>query len=268
MFQKYKSCLTFAKVETYKADYQAINYIYGSLQDDKMAADTSAIIQKLNAIVGEAIDIRTDGESERVFDISKVNFDLLRREFARSERKASDVQDLRTVLQQRLVRMLAANPTLTDFQDRFDKVVAEYNKEKDKNTIEATFEALTRIAAELEEEAQSHVALGLTPEQKPVFDLLMRDDLSKEEIRQIKSVSVEILKTIQRRMEEVHGLFEKQSTRDGLRQEIYDLLYDDRTGLPSSRYNDQILTEKTDAIFQHFMHQAQYNSIVNRQLNH
>ncbi len=90
--------------------------------------------------------------------------------------------------------MLAANPTLNDFQERFDKIVAEYNKEKDKNTIEATFEALMRMAADLEEEAQSHVALGLTEEQKPVFDLLMREDLSKEEIRQIKSVSVEILK--------------------------------------------------------------------------
>lgn len=254
VFRKYKSCLTFAKVETFKADYQAINYIYSSLQEDKMAADISAIIQKLNAIVAEAIDIQPDDNRERVFDISKVDFDLLRREFAKSDRKASDVQDLRTVLQERLEKMLAANPTLTDFQDRFDKIVLEYNREKDKNTIEATFEALMRMAADLEEEEQSHVALGLTQEQKPVFDLLLRDDLSKEEIRQIKSVSVEILKAIQRRMEEVQDLFEKQSTRDGVRQEIYDLLYDDRTGLPASKYDGETLAEKTDAIFQHFMH--------------
>lgn len=255
VFRKYKSCLTFSKVETYKSDFQAINYIYSSLQEDKMAADTSAIIQKLNAIVAEAIDIRPDGENDRVFDISKVNFEQLRKEFAKSERKASDVQDIRTVLQERLAKMLAANPTLNDFQDRFDKIVIEYNKEKDKNTIEATFEALMRIAADLEAEAQSHVALGLTQEQKPVFDLLMRDDLSKEEIRQIKSVSVEILKAIQRRMEEVQDVFQKQSTRDGLRQEIYDLLYDDRTGLPASKYDDDTLSEKTDALFQYFMHQ-------------
>ena len=205
--------------------------------------------------MAEAIDIRPDGENDRVFDISKVNFELLRREFAKSERKASDVQDIRTVLQERLAKMLAANPTLNDFQDRFDKIVVEYNKEKDKNTIEATFEALMRIAADLEAEAQSHVAQGLTQEQKPVFDLLMRDDLSKEEIRQIKSVSVEILKAIQRRMEEVQDVFQKQSTRDGLRQEIYDLLYDDRTGLPASKYDDETLSEKTDALFQYFMHQ-------------
>lgn len=268
VFRKYKSCLTFAKVETFKADYQAINYIYSSLQEDKMAADTSAIIQKLNAIVAEAIDIRPDGEGERVFDISKVNFELLRREFAKSERPASDVQDLRTVLQERLAKMLAANPTLTDFQDRFDKIVAEYNKEKDKNTIEATFEALMRIAADLEEEAQSHVALGLTQEQKPVFDLLMRDDLSKEEIRQIKSVSVGILLAIQRRMEEVQDLFEKQSTRDGLRQEIYDLLYDDRTGLPAAKYDDDALSQKTDAIFQYFMHRFDYGTAAGAHAGH
>ena len=35
VFGKYKACLTFERVETYKADYQAINYIYSSLQDDK-----------------------------------------------------------------------------------------------------------------------------------------------------------------------------------------------------------------------------------------
>ena len=32
--------------------------------------------------------------------------------------------------------MLAMNPTPMDFQERFDKIVSDYNKEKDKNTIE------------------------------------------------------------------------------------------------------------------------------------
>jgi len=148
--------------------------------------------------------------------------------------------------------MLAANPTLNDFQERFDEIIAEYNKEKDKNTIEATFEALMRLTADMEGEAQAHVALGLTADQKPVFDLLVRDDLSKDEIKQIKSASVALLKSIQRKIEAVQDVFEKQSTRDGLRQEIYDLLYDERTGLPPSKYNDDALDAKTDALFQFF----------------
>jgi type I restriction enzyme R subunit len=252
VFRKYKACLTFGRVEMFKPDYQAINYIYSSLQDDKAAADTAAIIQRLNAIVAEAINIKPDVVEDRIFDISKVNFELLRKEFAKSDRKASDVQDLRSVLQERLAKMLAKNPTLNDFQERFDKIISEYNSEKDKNTIEATFEALMRLTAEMEVETQAHVALGLTKDQKPIFDLLIQEDLSKEEIRQIKAASVELLKAIQRKIEAVQDVFVKQSTRDGLRQEIYDLLYDEKTGLPASKYDDNALEIKTDALFQFF----------------
>ncbi|WP_417809903.1 type I restriction endonuclease subunit R [Thioclava sp.] len=260
VFRKYKACLTFAWAEGFKGSYQAINYIYSSLQDDKADADTTAIIQKLNAIVADAIQITPDTEGDRIFDISKVNFDLLRKEFAKSERKASDTQDLREVVRNRLAKMLAANPTLTDFEERFDKIIKEYNKEKDKNTIEATFEALMRLAAEMEAEAKAHVAMGLSADQKPIFDVLFREDLSKEEIKQIKSATIAILDSIKRRMEQVHDAFQKESTRAGIRQEIYDLLYDEHTGLPESKYDDVELEVRTNELFKFFEHKYQTHS--------
>jgi type I restriction enzyme R subunit len=162
------------------------------------------------------------------------------------------VQDLRSVLQKRLAKMIAANPTLTNFQERFDAIIVEYNKEKDKNTIEAIFEALMLLSAGLESEAQAHVALGLTADQKPVFDLLVQDDLSKDEIKQIKSASIELLNAISQKIKSVQGIFQKQSTRDGLRQNIYDRLYDERTGLPVAKYDETALEIKTDTLFQFF----------------
>ncbi|NKX75753.1 type I restriction endonuclease subunit R [Rhodobacteraceae bacterium R_SAG3] len=252
VFRKYKACLTFAWGEDFKGSYQAINYIYSSLQDDKAEADTTAIIQQLNAIVADAIEITPDTEGDKIFDISKVNFELLRREFAKSDKKASDTQDLREVISNRLARMLAANPTLTDFEERFDAIIRDYNKEKDKNTIEATFEALMRLAAEMEAEAQAHVALGLSADQKPIFDLLFREDLSRDEIKQIKSASVVVLDTIKTRMTQVHDIFQKQATRARLRQDIYDVLYDEKTGLPASKYDDSELERRTDQLFQFF----------------
>lgn len=252
VFRKYKACLTFSWAEDFKNSYQAVNYIYSSLQDDKAVADTTAIIQKLNEIVSEAIQITPDTEGDRIFDISKVNFDLLRKEFAKSDKKASDTQDLREAIRIRLAKMLAANPTLTDFEDRFDKIIKDYNKEKDKNTIEATFEALIRLAAEMEVDAQSHVAMGLTVDQKPIFDLLFRNDLSKDEIKQIKSTSIAVLRVLKQRMEQVHDIFQKQATRAALRQDIYDLLYDEHTGLPASKYDEDELDARTDGIFSFF----------------
>ena len=220
VFRKYKACLTFKEVDRFKQPYQAINYIYQSLQNDKSKADTSAIIQRLNEIVSDAIKIQVDQSSDRIFDISKIDFDALAKEFAKSERKASDVQDLRTVIENRLEKMLALNPTLTDFRERFDKIVLEYNKEKDKNTIEVTFEALIALTTEMEKSDRSHVALGLTAEQKPIFDLLSKPNLTKEEIKQIKRASVGVLQAIEKRIKKVHDLFSRQSTRTG-----YELLY-------------------------------------------
>lgn len=49
-------------------------------------------------------------------------------------------------------------------------------------------------------------------------------------------------------------LRDEQPAPDGLRQEIYVLLYDERTGLPASKYDDEEFHGKTDILFQYFMH--------------
>lgn len=260
VFRKYKACLTFEGVQAYRSDYEAINFIYKTLQEDRQKADTSAIIQKLNAIVSEAIDVKADTDSDdKVFDISKINFDLLRKEFAKSETKRSDVQDMKTVVEDRLRKMLMQNPLRVDFQERFDEIVRDYNKEKDKNTIEATFEALMKLTAEMSEEKQRHIKEGLdSEEQLAVFDMLLKPDLSKAEIKKIKSVAVSLLKELEKQMRDVQDVFAKASTRDRLRQSIYDHLYDDRTGLPVDSYTEDDLAQKTDLLFQFVEHRAAY----------
>ena len=52
------------------------------------------------------------------------------------------VQNLKTAIEQRLQRLLQQNPLRTDFQRHYEQIVAEYNREKDRVTIEKTFEAL------------------------------------------------------------------------------------------------------------------------------
>ena len=254
VFRKYKACLTFDGVQKFRADCEAIGFLYKTLEDDRENADTSEIIQKLNAIVSEAVDVKADPSSDdKIFDISKINFDLLRKEFTKSDQKHTDVQDMKTVIENRLRKMLAQNPLRTDFQKRFDEIVDEYNSEKDKNTIEATFEALMRLTAEMSEEEKRHVKEGLdTEEQLAVFDMLLKADLSKPEIKKIKSVAVSLLQTLEKQMRDVQDIFSKSSTRDRFRQSIYDFLYDDRTGLPVDQYSEDDLARKTDQIFGFF----------------
>lgn len=254
VFRKYKACLTFKGVQAYRADSEAISFLYKTLEDDRENADTSEIIQKLNAIVSEAINVRPDPDSdEKIFDISKINFELLRKEFAKSETKHSDVQDVKTVVEDRLRKMLEENPTRTDFQLRFEEIVSEYNQEKDRTTIEATFEALMKLTAEMSVESKRYIKEGLeNEEQLAVFDLLLKSDLSKADIKKIKSVAVSLLKELERQMREVQDIFGKTSTRDRFRQSIYDYLYDDRTGLPVDSYSESDLEAKANQIFYYF----------------
>ena len=58
----------------------------------------------------------------------------------------------------------------------------------------------------------------------------------------------------------MQGIFQKKSTRDGLRQNIYDRLYDERTGLPASKYDENALKVKTDTLFQFFEKTQDYNA--------
>ena len=66
-----KACLTFKGVGDYRAEYEAINFIYKTLEDDRDKADTSEIIQKLNAIVSDAINVEADPDSGTRFSISR-----------------------------------------------------------------------------------------------------------------------------------------------------------------------------------------------------
>jgi type I restriction enzyme, R subunit len=62
------------------------------------------------------------------------------------------VQNLRQAVENRLQLLLQQNPLRADFQQHYERIVAEYNREKDRVTIERTFEALFKLVQELSEE--------------------------------------------------------------------------------------------------------------------
>ena len=261
VFRKYKACLTFKGVSDYKEDFSAIRFVYNILEEDRVRADTSAIIRRLNEIVSEAITVNEVEGEDRVFDISKINFDLLRKEFEASPNKNSDVQNLRDVIEKRLNKMLMENPIRTDFQQRFAEIISEYNREKDKNTIEQTFEALMRLTAEMQEEELAYAAEGFeNQEQKTVYDMLTKPELSKSDIKKIKATSVGLLQQIEKQLKNVQGIFNKESTRDGFRQNIYDYLYSDATGLPASSYDEEDLALVTDSLMMFFANRPNLGS--------
>lgn len=148
--------------------------------------------------------------------------------------------------------MLLQNPLRTDFQKHYEEIVADYNSEKDRVTIERTFEALLKLVEDLDEEEQRAVKEGLDEESLALFDLLLKPDLSKQDIARIKKVAEGLYETLQTEISKVQVFYAKQSTRDDVKIRIKNYLWDDKTGLPESFNLDEI-EEKTDAVFAHVL---------------
>src|SRR5271166_6384355 len=104
-------------------------------------------MRELHEVVDQAIVPRDDGATAdgKKFDISAIDFDRLRAEFERRPTKRTDTVNLMDAVEKRLARMLADNPTRTNFQAHYEEIIAAYNGEKDRATIEATFEALLKF---------------------------------------------------------------------------------------------------------------------------
>lgn len=251
VFSMYKSCFGEERQRDFRNDRDAINIVYKSLQDDKQHADISEIIQSLHSVIDEAIATRTaSNEPSKVYDISKIDFERLRQEFHRTEAPNTTVQNLRAVIEKRLQRLIAQNPLRTDFQEHYEQIVREYNQEKDRVTIERTFEELLRFVGELDEEQARAMREGLDQESLALYDLLMKPSLTPKEIAQIKKVAVELLSTLKEEKLKVDQWRDKEGTRDAVHSAIFDFLYSDKTGLPSA-YSEDEIKDRSDRIFQH-----------------
>ncbi len=253
VFLKFKACITIDGVNTCRADFDAINIIYKSLQQDRKQADISNIIRQLHHVVDEAIETQTEttvAEETAPYDISKIDFDRLRREFERSPAKRTTVQNLKTAIELRLQRLLQQNPLRTDFQKHYEEIVAEYNREKDRVTIEKTFEALLKIMDEMEDEESRALREGLDEESLAVFDLLKKPSLTSSDIKRIKAVSVDLLETLKAEKLRINHWQDKEATRDAVRLTIQDYLWSEQTGLPEI-YSEEDVRDKTEAVFVH-----------------
>ena len=253
VFKKFKACVNFRDVNAFRQRYAAIKVIYNSLDEDVRQVDISHIMRELHAVVAEGIETHDAPAGDgKIYDISKIDFEKLKTEFARSPRKNTAVQTLKDAVMRKLQMMLRQNPLRTNFQQHYEELVNEYNAEKDAATIERTFEALLVLADELDTEQRRALREGLDEETLALFDVLMKPDLDKAEIKRLKTVAVGLYAKLQGELDAMQDFAAKQATRDQVKVTIKDFLWDEVTGLPQS-YAEPEIEIKADAIFAHLM---------------
>ena len=232
-----------------KQQKDAVEAIYKELQKKRKHSDITDLSVAINEIVNEHLEVESDqvlvSESRR-FDISKIDFELLRREFAKSREKNLLLKDVQELLQERIAKMLAQNPSRINFYEKYQEIIHEYNQEQNRVTIEKTFEDLMKLSDELTEEEKRYVREGFdNDEQLSMFDVLMKDDLTKEDIKKLKSVAKELLKKIKDQLSTMDHPFDKQETKSAIIVTIRDILWSE---LPAS-YSDESINYYRDAVY-------------------
>jgi type I restriction enzyme R subunit len=221
----------------------AVEAIWKEMQKKHKHTDITSLSAAINEIVNSHLEIDVEiplmlEEDSRRFDISKINFDLLRREFAKSKEKNLILRDIQDLLQERIACMMAENPSRINFYEKYQKIIQEYNKEQDRVSIEKTFEELTKLSNELSEEEKRYVREGFTSDEElSVYDLLFSDNLNARDIKKIKEVAKDLLKKIKDKIAELDHWTDKPETKAEVDNLIRDTLWAE---LPESYDNQSI----------------------------
>ena len=213
-----------------RKQYEAIAAIYAELQKKRKHTNTTDLMIEINGIISEYVEIHHTPamvrEEPRRFDISAINFDLLRREFAKIKKKNLVLKDLEEVIRQKLDRMLFTNPDRIDYYERYQKIIDKYNSEQDRATIEKTFMELTDLANQMNREEQRYVREGFTSDEElSLYDMLFRNDLNKTDIKKLKEVAMSLLQNIKTKIAEFDHWTDKQETKAAIDNLIRDTLW-------------------------------------------
>ena len=212
-----------------RKEYEAIAAIYAELQKKRKHINTTDLMVEINAIISSYMEIQDTPatmQEPRRFDISSIDFDLLRREFAKVKRKNLVMKDLEEVIQQKLDRMLFINPERINYCERYQQIINEYNSEQDRATIEKTFMDLIDLVNQMDQEEQRYVREGFSSDEElSLYDLLFRDDLSKTDIKKLKEVAAMLLQKIKEKISELDHWTDKQETKAAVDNLIRDILW-------------------------------------------
>ena len=212
-----------------RKEYEAVAAIYAEIKKKRKHINITDLMVEINNIISDYVEIEHSymiNEEVKRFDISGIDFDLLRREFAKVKNQNLLMRDLEEIIQLKLDRMLFTNPERINYYERYQKIIDDYNSEQDRATIEKTFMDLMDLANKMNQEEQRYVREGFkSDEELTLYDMLFRNDLNKNDIKKLKAVAAELLNKIKAKISEYDHWTDKQETKAAVDNLIRDTLW-------------------------------------------
>jgi type I restriction enzyme, R subunit len=265
VFTRFKALVMEPTVYAYAERHDNIEAIYKKLTERRDTADVTELLKELHRIVNEAILTQVPGYDQTdglTFDLSKIDLEKLRDEFAEKvRRKATALQDIRDLVEEKLAQMLARNPMRMDYQIKYEEIVADYNREKDRATIEETFRRLVELVNSLDEEQKRATREGLGEDELALFDLLQKDGLDKAARERVKQASRVLLASIKARLAQLDRFWEKEQTKADVEVFILDNVF---SSLPTPPFTSEEKKLVAANVYAHVWQQALRGQFADR----
>lgn len=257
VFSRFKALVMEPSAFQFAERHDNLEAIYKKLTERRDLTDVTEVMKELHRIVNSAIATANPGDDQRDalrFDLSKLDLERLRDEFAKKVKlKAAVIQDIRQIVEDKLAKMLANNPMRMDYYRRYTEIVADYNREKDRVTMEETFASLTDLMAGLDVEQRRAAEEGLSEAELAIFDLLKKETLSQAERERVKSASKSLLERLRDLIAPLDQWTEKETTRAEIEAGVLDEVF---RLLPSPPFTDEEKQELAENIYRHVWQQS------------
>ena len=257
VFIRFKALVMEPAAFAYALRHDNLEAIYKKLVERRDTADVTDLLKELHRIVNEAIRTAEPGEDQmdsKMFDMSTIDLEKLRAEFQkRVKRKASALEDVQEVVRKKLAQMLAHNPLRMDYYKKYSEIIADYNRDKDRVSIEETFAKLVDFVQGLDAEDHRAAEEGLSEDEYALFCLLQKEDLAKTERERVKQASQGLLDALRKLISQRERWMEKQQTQAEVEVLILDRLV---TALPTPPFTQEEKESAAKRIYAHVWQQS------------
>ncbi len=249
VFRKYKALYPEQQVKSFTRLYNAIEAIYGQLNQKTKSADISDVMRRLQQEVNMSVCLRENQVREDDYvDLSNLDFDKLRAAFEKSSNKNAVVFDLQEAIEKKLEQMIRQNPIRLEFYEKYKKIIDEYNAGKDIQAVQQAFDDLTELMAdEMSPEMERALREGLDEETLAIYDLLKKSTLTKKEEGEVKKVAMKTLETLKAEKLKIDLWRESIEVSSQVKVMIHDSLQ----WLPQEPYPEEELSDKSLLVYQH-----------------
>ncbi len=257
VFIRFKALIMEPSAFAYAERHDNIEAIYKKLEERRDTADVTDLLKELHRIVNEAIRAAEPGDDRSEVEVLRPEPDrpgeAARRVREEGKRKASALQDIRQMVEDKLAQMLAQQPAADGL---LQEVLGDHRRLQPRERPRHHRGDIREAGGPRQEpdaEQRRAAEEGLSEDELALFDLLKKDNLSKADRERVKLASQSLLDSVRKLIAPLERWTEKEQTQAEVETFILDHVFQE---LPTPPFSDDEKQTIAKLVYEHVWQQS------------